>query len=246
MRTRAAGLLVVLALAACGGDDGVERRTVGSGAEAAVVLTPAGAGPHPVVLFLHGWRSRSTDDYDPWLAHLVEEGNAVIYPVYEPRALSFPSTWLPSALAGVRTAFDEVALRRDGLVVTGHSAGGALAADYAAAAAAEGLPQARAVFSVYPGRRLRGFPGFIPPVDPSGIPARTRVLAVAGADDRAVGDIEARALVAGATRVPRDRRRFEEVTDPEADDHSAPQRDDEAARRAFWRRLDELIAAARR
>lgn len=249
MRARAGGLLTLLALclaAGCGGEAGVERRTVGEGAEAAVVLVPAGDGPHPVVVFLHGWRSRSTDDYEPWLEHLVEEGNAVIYPVYEPRALSFPSTWLPNALAGVRAALDEVPLRRDGVVVTGHSAGGALAADYAAAAAAAGLPPARAVFSVYPGRRLRGFPGFIPQQDPSQIPARTQVLAVAGADDRAVGDAEARALVTGATRVPRERRRFEEITDPEADDHSAPQRDDEAARRAFWKRLDELIASSGR
>lgn len=256
MKPRAVRLLVVLlvvlvllaiavTVAARGGSDGVERRTVGEGAEAAVVLLPAGEGPHPAVLFLHGWRSRSPDDYEPWLEHLVEEGNAVVYPVYEPRGLSFPSTWLPSALVGVRAAFEELPLRREGLVVTGHSAGGALAADYAAAAAEAGLPPARALFSVYPGRRLRGFPGFIPRVDPARIPARTRVLAVAGADDVAVGDEEARALVAGATRVPRERRRFEEITDPEADDHSAPQRDDAAARRAFWRRLDRLIAAAR-
>ena len=40
-------------------------------------------------------------------------------------------------------------------MIAGHSVGGALAADYAAVAAFEGLPAPAAVFSVYPGRKLR-------------------------------------------------------------------------------------------
>ena len=247
----AGGALLVAAVVAAlvltrGDGDGVQRETVGRAARSAVVLTPRdAAGPLPVVVFLHGWRSLDTDDYDPWLEHLVARGNAVIYPVYEPIAFSRPDRWLADALAGVRTALAEVELRSRSLVVAGHSAGGALAADYAAVAPSLGLPPAEAVFAVYPGRRLPGFPGAIPAADRRTIPPSTRILAVAGADDRAVGDDEARAIVAGAVRVPPPRRRFALITDEDADDHRAPQRADDAARRAFWARLDRLIAEAR-
>ena len=239
-------LAVAFAAAGCGQDGRAERRTVGSGPQAAVVLLPPDArGPLPAVIFLHGWRSLDTDDYDPWLEHLVARGSAVIYPVYEPIAVSRPDRWLADGLAGVRTALAEVELRSRSLVVAGHSAGGALAADYAAVAPSLGLPPAEAVFAVYPGRRLPGFPGAIPAADRRTIPPSTRILAVAGADDRAVGDDEARAIVAGAVRVPPPRRRFALITDEDADDHRAPQRADDAARRAFWARLDRLIAEAR-
>jgi hypothetical protein len=98
---------------------------------------------------------------------------------------------------------------------------------------------------VYPGRRLAGFPGAIPAPDLTAIPRSTRILALAGADDEAVGDEEARAIVAAPVRVPRSRRHFVLVTDDAVDDHRAPQRADEPARCAFWARLDRLIARAR-
>jgi acetyl esterase/lipase len=239
-----AGVVAVVLLAA--DRDGPERRTLGRGAQSAVVLTPPGAtGPLPVVVFLHGWRSLDTRDYDPWLEHLVAQGNAVIYPVFEPVAFSFPQRWLTNALAGVRTALAAIEVRPSSLVVAGHSAGGALAADYAAVAPSVGLPPARAVFAVYPGRRLPGFPGAIPAADLARIPPSTRILALAGAGDEAVGTEAARAIVAEAVRVPRSRRRFVLVTDEAVDDHRAPQRASEPARREFWARLDRLMAEAR-
>jgi acetyl esterase/lipase len=236
---------MVVAAVGCG-DEKVERLTVGRGPEGAVVLLPPEARePLPAVIFLHGWRSFGTDDYEPWLEHLVARGNAVIYPAYEARGFSLPGSWLDNTLAGVRAALEEVEVQPGSVVVAGHSAGGALAADYAAAAPAAGLPPARAVFSIYPGRGLRGLPGRIPRADPAAVPPQTRILAVAGGGDTAVGDAEARAIVAMPERVPASRRRFEEITDPDVDDHRAPQRDDAAARRAFWRRLDRLIEVAR-
>ena len=241
--------LPALWLVGCGQEarQGVERLSVGRGAEGAVILRPAGReGPLPTVVFLHGWRVTDPDRYGPWLEHLARGGNAVIYPAYEHTFVSLPSAWLGDALDGVREALEEVEVAPGSLVVAGHSAGGALAADYAAVAPAEGLPPARAVFAIYPGRRARGFPGFIPSTDPARIPSDTRILAVVAADDRVVDDEAARALVEGAVRVPRRWRRLERIDDPDVDDHGAPLRDDPEARRAFWLRLDRLIAAARK
>ena len=232
----------------CGSSEraGIERIEVGRGAEGAVVLKPAGRdGPLPTVVFLHGWRLVEPERYGAWLEHLVAGGNAVVYPTYEPALGSLPLAWLKDALEGVRAALEEVEVAKGSLVVTGHSAGGALAADYAAAAQSAGLPPARAVFAVYPGRRARGFPGLIPATDPALIPSTTQIVALVGADDRVVGDEAARALVEGAVRVPRRWRRLEVVDDPDVDDHNAPQRADAEARRTFWDRLDRLIAAAR-
>jgi acetyl esterase/lipase len=237
---------VAAVLLAIGDGNEAERTTVGQGARSAIVLTPIDAtGPLPVVVFLHGWRSLDTRDYDPWLEHLVARGNAVIYPVFEPVAFSFPQRWLADALAGVRTALATMDAAPSSLVVAGHSAGGALAADYAAVAPSVGLPAAQAVFAVYPGRRVRGLPGAIPAADLARTPPSTRILTLAGDDDEAVGDEEARAIVSASVRVPRSRRRFALVTDDAVDDHRAPQRADQPARREFWARLDRLIAEAR-
>ena len=181
----------------------------------------------------------------PWLDHLAREGNTVVYPTYQ-TPLTFPSRFLPNALAGIRTALARVPVRRDTLVVAGHSAGGALGADYAAIADAAGLPPARAVFAVYPGRELRRVPISIPAVDGSRIPAATDVTALAGARDATVGTATAREIVAGATRVPAGRKRYELVRDRAVDMHLGPLTTGTAARRVFWDRLDRIIARARR
>ena len=128
------------------------------------------------------------------------------------------------------------------LVVAGHSAGGALAADYAAIARSVRLPVPVAVFSAYPGRRLPRLPFGIPEVAPERIPAATRVVALAGTRDSVVGTRPARRLarLAGARR-----RSLVIVSDPAASDHLGPQRPDAAARREFWARLDRLIRESR-
>lgn len=250
MRVGLAVTLTLLALAApaCAGTPGeIETTTVGRGAEGAVIVQPSDADePVPTVIFLHGWGAVNYRQYGPWLRHLAERGNAVIYPVYQRSYLSDPANVYGDALDGIRAALEEVEEDPSAVVVTGHSAGGALAADYAAGAVAAGLPRPRGVLTLYPGRRLSGFPQFIPVVPPEQIAADTRILALAGDDDRVVGDGEARALVRGAVRVPRAQRRFELIRDARVDDHFAPARADAAARRVFWGRLDRLIAAVQR
>ena len=195
-----------------------------------------------MVLFLHGWGATRPRYYRPWLDHLARAGNAVIYPRYQDSFVEPPPQVLGNVLAGVREALAHIDEDPGSLVVAGHSAGGALAADYAAIARSARLPVPVAVFSAYPGRALPRLPFGIPEIDPARIPAGTRVVALAGTRDRVVGTRPARRLarLAGARR-----RSLIVVSDPAASDHLGPQRADAVARREFWARLDRLIDVAR-
>jgi acetyl esterase/lipase len=221
---------------------GTRRTDVGRGARGAAIFRAAGASaaPGPVVVFLHGWIAVDPRFYGAWIGHLVRGGCSVIYPAYQQPPFLDTVTPLPNALAGVGLALRQVPVSTGRLVVAGHSAGGALAADYAASARSAGLPEPAAVLSVYPGRSLRGIRLRIPAVSARNIPAGTRVLALAGAHDRVVGTRVARTIVRTATRA---RATLRIVRDPAADDHAAPQRAGAASRRAFWAPLDRLIAA---
>jgi hypothetical protein len=179
------------------------------------------------------------------MRHLARRGNVVIVPKYQNGPHSDPARVRGPMLRGVRTALRRVELAPGTLVVAGHSAGAAMAADYAAVARSHRLPQPRAVYAVCPGRRIIGTPG-IPAADPARIPPSTRLLVLAGARDVVVGQAPARELRAAATSIPASRRRFVLVADPRVADHLAPLRSSAAARKTFWRRLDRLIGAARR
>jgi acetyl esterase/lipase len=224
--------LIVLALAGCG--DGLRRERIGSGAlEVTVVRARATRAPLPAVLFLHGWNERSPDRYRGWIDHLAREGNVVLYPRYQRDGAEPPAQVLDDLLRAMRAAAARVPLRPGSLVIVGHSAGGALGAEYAAAAARLGLPVPRALFAAFPGVGARGRPPRVPAPGP--LPAGLRVVALAGAADRVVGDALARRL-GGA---------FEVVRAAGADDHMAPARDSALTRRVFWRAADALIRSTR-
>ncbi|MGI8730487.1 MAG: alpha/beta hydrolase fold domain-containing protein [Solirubrobacteraceae bacterium] len=261
------GLLVSAAFS--GGDDGSSRPASSAGSTAATASTPrrsrvyappgtrrsdVGEGPagaaifspedddfsEAVVIFLHGWTAVDPAAYGAWIGHLVRGGATVIYPAYQQAPYLDTISPLASTLVALGLAFDEVEPAGRRVVVVGHSAGGALAADYAASARAAGLPSPAAVFSVYPGRSLRGIPLRIPVVDAENIPAGTRVLALAGARDRVVGTRVARVIARTATRA---RTALRIVRDRAVDTHGGPQDSGRAARRTFWAPLDRLIAA---
>jgi acetyl esterase/lipase len=215
---------------------------VGRGADAAWILRPRGRprAELPVVLFGHGWFATNPRLYRGWVTHLVRRGNVVVYPVYQTVPFLSPELALEAFTNGVRTALERTPHTTDGLVAAGHSAGGALVADYAATAADRGLPVPEAILSAYPGRKLPRFDPRIPEEDLTRIPPTTEVLALAGATDVVVGADAARSLVRQAPDAE-----LVTIRDPGASDHRGPQRADDAARRAFWRRLDALIRRAR-
>lgn len=226
----------------------LERLNFGRGARAATVVRPAQTDRSlPAVIFLHGWGQTEASDYRGWIEHLARQGNAVVVPRYQASLRTPPDSVFENALAGIQAALAQIAIAPDSLVVAGHSAGGLLAADYAVAAASDpSLPDARAVFVVYPGGTIRGFSRSVPSPDPSALPPATRLVVLAGASDGVVGEFPAAELIAGATRIPSERRRLVRVTDPAVDDHRAPERSGPSERTAFWSRLDRLAAASRR
>ncbi len=221
---------------------GAERVNVGSGALGAAIFRPPGSALHAgaVVVFLHGWVAIDPRRYGAWIAHLVRRGVTVIYPAYQTKPAHDTATPLANAIAGVRSALDHVTVAPGRLVVAGHSAGAALAADLAATAAERGLPAPAAVFSVYPGRKLRHLSTPIPAVDLSTIPAGTRMLVYAGERDTAVGSESAEQIVAGA---PQAAATLRVIRNDAVDDHGAPRRSGRSAQAAFWAPLDELVAA---
>ena len=219
-------------------------RTSG-GVRGAEIVRPRGGEELPGVIFLHGWGLVERSDYRRWIRHLARDGNQVIVPRYQRDKNSDPGRSLDDAVAGIRRALRKAPAARRQLVVGGHSAGGALAADYAGVARARGLPRPRAVFSVYPGRRILGYPQGIPEVDPGRIPSGTRILAMAGDRDTIVGRAPAQELVTDARQVGAARKRYVLIRRRSLAGHYGPTRATRLARRVFWDRVDRLIAAAR-
>ena len=227
-------------------DVSLEVLAVGRGARSAVIVRPAGAtAPLPGVIFLHGWGLVRRADYRPWIRHLARAGNVVIVPRYQRNESSDPGRALADALAGIRAALRGARIAGGSLVVAGHSAGAALAADYAATSGQRRLPVPVAVYAVYPGRVILGYPGGIPEADPAQISARTELVAMAGSADVVVGQAPAQRLVADAIAVPAARKRYVLVRRAGLADHYGPTRSTRAARSVFWARLDRLIARAR-
>lgn len=242
----------MFALLRCGGDDDRPQRerapdprpfVAGSGARAALVLPARGGTRRPAVVFLHGWGLTGRRAYRPWLRHLAEGGSTVIAPRYQD-SLQTPSSEVPdNALAGVRAAVGRLRPAPRSVVVVGHSAGGVLAVDYAVRAPELGLPPAAAVMVVYPGGALRTMPP-IPQDDPATLPPTVQRLVVFDSpSDAVVGTGPAEAIQQGATGLPLEQRELVSVTDPAAADHFAPVTDTPAARRVFWRTLDELLSS---
>lgn len=219
----------------------IERLRVGRGAASAIIVhrDPLDA-ERRVVVFLHGW-GVNLKRYRPWINHLVRRGSTVVAPRYQTSPQSPPAGVRSAAVAGVRRALARLVPADDALVLVGHSAGGALAADIAAVSARGSLPRALAIFAVYPGRAILGYPGGIPALPLRRLPRATRLVALAGADDLIVGQAPAQQLVAAATALPRSHRDYRLITDPRVDDHFAPTRRSSSARRVFWRRLDRLM-----
>lgn len=218
----------------------IERERAGRGVRGAEVVRQQGSEGGPLVILLHGWLVAERSDYRAWAVHLARQGVTVILPKYQNSTTS-PDAVLANARRGVENALGLVG-EPSSVIAVGHSAGAALAADYAASAPSNGLPVPDAVLAIYPGRAILGYPAGIPLVDPAGIQADTRLVVMSSPRDQVVGEQPAQELFAGATSVPDRRKRLISVGSVGAGDHYAPAGDSPAARRTFWRELDRLVA----
>jgi acetyl esterase/lipase len=109
----------------------------------------------PLVIFVPGSGATNADLYLAWIEHLVQRGAVVLFPLYQNagyRETEYRQALQDDVRSGLAT------LEREGIpvdltrvAVVGHSLGGPLAVDYAASAAAAGLPVPAAVMSVVPG-----------------------------------------------------------------------------------------------
>jgi dienelactone hydrolase len=242
---RARHLTIILLaglLAGCGGtakhEGGVVERSVGKGEHQVWLFQPKGQTPKALVVFIHGRGGKREDTpyyHRPWLRHLAERGNAVLYPRYEQipgdaRGLRYLVDALPPAAAQLPHGLP--------IALIGYSRGGGLAVDYAALDPEIGTPRAvLAVFPILLDARLHL----------SSIPPRVRFLFLVGDQDTQVGaggtrDLLQQLLAAG---YPRRLLRAELVRSQGAfrATHLSVLENSPGARKAFWARADRLIAA---
>lgn len=161
--------------------------------------------PVPLVIFLHGFTAVDPDFYGAWIDHIVRGGAVVVFPFYQtlnPLTLR-PSEYLANAQTAIADAVERLGqsgrARIDSArtAVVGHSAGGVLAVNYAATAAANGLPAPIALMPVEPGgcrgcsSDLSGRFG-ISLEDLSTLDPSIRAIVVAGDADGVVGTEPAR------------------------------------------------------
>lgn len=198
------------------------------------IFEPADPAPEtaPVIIFSHGWAAMYPKMYGGWIRHLVLRGNIVIYQRYQVSMRDRPADMWAASLAAVKAAFAE--LERPGHVrpdldrvaAVGHSYGGVMTGNFAAVAAAEGLPKIRAAMSTQPGdnaddnespRKSPKFPSIM--VDYGTIPAETLLICFAGMDDKLVGGTAAKKICHGATAVPEKNKSL--ILMP-SDDHGTP------------------------
>ena len=237
---------------------GLRETRRGSGAGEFWVIEPAkpGVAKAPLVIFLHGWTAFTPTTYRGWLRHLARRGNIIIYPRYQSGLLTPAPEFFPNALAAIRDAL--AVLREPGRVapdlscvaVVGHSAGGALAWNYAIRAAAENLPAPKCALLVQPAQGPeRGVP-LLPIEDGSALAAEFRLLVMTGDADGIVGATAARRVWRATSHLQQ--RAFVTV---QSDDYGSPalranhlspvswtrEATDAVDWLAYWRTFDSLM-----
>jgi pimeloyl-ACP methyl ester carboxylesterase len=206
-------------------------------------LWKAHGKPKSVVVFLHGLDQSELypANHLPWIEHLAQQGNDVIYPRYESN---------PGARGAIRHTLNAVdaAMRRlhepkAPVVVVGYSRGGRLAVEFSAVAPAIQVVPA-AVMSIFPGR-LNPLQEEL--IDLRTLEAKTRIMLVVGEEVPREGAQELLRRLAQANFpaghiqavLIRSKGSFH------ADHFSALQTGPQA-RIQFWDRLDRFIRSIRR
>ena len=244
-RAVAAAGAAMLLLAGCGdGGDASETvpRSVGTGADRAWVLRPDGT-PKSVVVFVHGLGGPSEiepTNHLPWLRHLVEQGNAVIYPAYETQPGGTRS--VTHILAGVKNGLRELGDPQVPLAGIGYSRGGRLVVEWAALQ----RPAPRAVLSVFPSQIN---PAMEPPIDLGKLDPTMKVKMLVGDSDEAVGNAGAGELLDRLLHFGFPQQNIQgsvvHSTPNLVADHFAPLDTGADARRLFWEPGDQIVQIAR-
>jgi hypothetical protein len=250
MRRASVLVLLAAALGACGGGDEEfpskpRVQMLGNGPDRVWVFTPAGE-PKSLVIYLHGQGGpveATPVNHRPWIDHLVDRGNVVVYPRYEVRVERNPMVHL---LNGVQTAVKRHDLDRLPVLAIGYSRGGALAIEYAAIARIEELPVPDAIMSVFPASR-----GEVDTeIDFTPLESDTILLLLVGDRDDVVREDGARLLLgrlqAGGFPPGQILWRSVRSTGTFVADHFAPLQTTPAARAAFWQPADRLIGEIRK
>lgn len=189
--------------------------------------------PLPLVIFLHGFMAVDPVFYGAWIEHITRDGAIVIFPYYQtinPLTLR-PTEYLDNANTAVADALAE--LQQPGhatvdlsrVAVTGHSAGGVLAVNYAATAAANGLPVPTVIMPVDPGGCQGCTSGMgssfgMPLEDLSALEPDTLAIVIAGDADDIVGTEPARHIWESMTSLDAGNRDYVLI---QSDDHGRPE-----------------------
>ena len=180
--------------------------------------TPTAAAPLPLIIFAHSYTMRDPVYYLAWIEHLVRRGAVVLYAEYQEDTEDY-AVWRQNLLDDVRSALatleqEGVPIDLDRVAAVGHSVGGVLVVDYAASAAAEGLPTPAVVMAAAPGC------GGCQVANLDVVPATTRLLLVLAADDSdPTGEGIVAQIWSGVSAVPLEQRDIVTVV---SDTHGAP------------------------
>jgi pimeloyl-ACP methyl ester carboxylesterase len=231
-------------LAGCGGGGSSSTldQPVGAGADRAWVLRPEGT-PKSVVVFVHGLggpQEIEPTNHLPWLRHLVEQGNAVVYPAYETEPGGTRA--VAHILVGVENGLRELGNPQVPLAGIGYSRGGRLVVEWAALE----RPAPRAVLSVFPSQIN---PVMEPPIDLRKLDHTMKLKVLVGDSDEAVGNTGAAELLDRLLTFGFPQQNIQGAvvhsTPDLVADHFAPLDTGPDARRLFWEPGDETVNTAR-
>lgn len=201
--------------------------------------------PQPAVIFLHGFGSSIVAGYEGWIEHLARSGVTVIFPSWQQPPFPTDGSQNPrtNMFEGVRLAVAAVPIQEDKVATLGLSAGASLAFDYAALGTKlGGIPKARLVYSIYPGRAFPGETKVQLPLPPAGgLADDAKVVTLVSRRDKEVGTKWGRQQHESLAGRPEALRELVYIKDRDLGSHYAPAEVTRNARRVFWNPFDALL-----